>query len=125
MATTPDGWADAKSGVKLENVTLENVYFRPDSAKPSALLDFSVMREGDYINNLYLNNVNMRGAGALMVIDDSCKRVNIKRGHTNTDNEESLSIKYAPHYDETPSEKTERGLWEIEGKIVYDCRREK
>ena len=125
MATTPDGWADAKSGVKLENVTLENVYFRPDSEKPSALLDFSVMREGDYINNLYLTNINMRGAGALMVIDDSCKKYNIKRGHTNTDSEESLQIKYAPHYDETPSEKTERGLWEIEGKIVYDCRRQK
>ena len=37
--------------------------------------------------------------------------------------EKSLEVKYAPHYDETPSEKTERGVWEIEGRVVYDCRR--
>ena len=123
IATTPDGWADAKSGVKMENIVLDNVFFRPSDSENSQLLDFSVMREGDYVKNLLVKGVTMCGVGAFAVLDDKCKCFDIKRPLTDADNEKSLEVKYAPHYDETPSEKTERGVWEIEGRVVYDCRR--
>lgn len=125
IATTPDGWASAKSGVQMENVTIENVYFRPDDKENSKLIDFSVMREGDYVRNLYLNNINMSGVGAFAVFDDQCKDIKIKRGLVTADSDESLQVKYAKHYDEIPSEKTQRGVWEADGRIVYDCRRTK
>jgi len=125
IATTPDGWANAKAGVKMENVTIENVYFRPDNKEESQLIDFSVMRDGDYVKNLYLNNINMSGVGKLALLDDKYKSVHIKRGLVNTDSEESLEIKYAKHYDDIPYEKTERGVWEADGRVVYDCRSKK
>ena len=125
IATTPDGWASAKSGVKMENVTLENVFFRPDDKENSKLLDFSVMREGDYVKNLYVNNVNMSGVSAFAVIDDKYKSIHVRRGVVNADSPEALEIKYAEHYDEIPYEKTEKGLWEADGKVIYDCRRNK
>lgn len=125
IATTPDGWASAKSGVKMENVTVENVYFRPDDKENSQVVDFSVMRNDDYVRNLYFNNLNMSGVGAFCVLDEANKNVKIKRGLVNTDSERSLEIKYAKHYDDVPSEVHERGVWEADGRIVYDCRRSK
>ena len=125
LATTPDGWANAKSGVKMENVTLSDVYFRPEDKENSKIIDFSVMREGDYVHNLYLTNVNTVGVGAFAVLDDQCKDISIKRGYMSVDSRDALQVKYAKHYDETPFEKTERGVWEADGKIVYDCRRNK
>ena len=125
IATTPDGWASAKSGAKIENLTISDVFFRPTDEESSKLIDFSVMRAGDYVKNLYLSNVNMFGVGALAVIDAKYKNIHIRRGVAFSDNDAHLKIKYAKHYDEMPSEKTERGLWEIEGGVVYDCRRNK
>lgn len=125
IATTPDGWASAKSGVKLENVTIENVFFRPNDKENSKLIDFSVMREGDYVKNLYLTNINMSGVGAFAVLDDKYKNIHVKRGLINTDSEESLEIKYQKHYDDVPYEANEKGVWEADGRVVYDCRRNK
>ena len=123
IATTPDGWASAKSGAKIENLTVSDVYFRPSSKENSQLIDFSVMRDGDFAHNIYLNNVNMFGVGALALLDDKNKSIFIRRGTVFADNEEAKTIKYSAHYDEVPSEKTERGVWEADGRIVYDCRR--
>lgn len=125
LATTPDGWADAKSGVKMENVTLENVYFRPGDKGNSKLIDFSVMRRDDYVNNLYVTNVNMSGVGAFALLDEKYRNIRIRRGAVNADADSALEIKYAPHYDELPSEKTERGVWEADGRVVCDCRKNK
>ncbi len=125
IATTPDGWASAKSGAKIENLTVSDVYFRPATKDDSQLIDFSVMREGDYAKNLYLSNINLFGVGALALLDDKYKNVHIRRGVIFADNDESLEIKYSAHYDELPSEKTERGIWEADGRVVYDCRRNK
>ncbi len=125
IATTPDGWASAKSGAKIENLTVSDVYFRPSSKENSQLIDFSVMREGDFAHNIYLNNINMFGVGALALLDDKNKSVHIRRGVIFADNEDAKEIKYSAHYDEIPSEKTEKGIWEADGRIVYDCRRTK
>ena len=125
LATTPDGWADAKAGVKMENVTLENIYFRPDDKENSKLIDFSVMRKDDYVDNLYVTNVNMSGVSAFAVLDEKYRNIKLRRGVVNADTDSALEIKYAPHYDETPSEKTERGVWEACGRVVYDCRKSK
>ena len=125
IATTPDGWADAKSGVQMENVTVENVFFRPSDKENSKLIDFRVMREGDYVKNLYLNNVNMSGVGAFAVFDDKYNNIQVKRGLINADSERSLEIKYQKHYDDVPYEHHEKGVWEADGRIVYDCRRTK
>ncbi len=123
IATTPDGWANSKSGVKIDNVTLSNVWFRPDDKENSAIIDFSVMREDDYVSDLYLTNVNASGVKAFAKLDSKYKNVRIRRGVLKSDTE--LSTVYCSHYDDIPSEKHERGVWENENGVVYDCRRKR
>lgn len=119
IATTPDGWANSKSGVKMENVTLSNVYFYPENKKNTKLLDFSVMRKEDYIKNLYVDNVYLGNVECLAKIDDITETSDIKYGRIVFENEESLQTVRTEHYDETPTE-TVSATWLVRGVPTHE-----
>ena len=119
IATTPDGWANSKSGVKMENVTLRDVYFEPKNKKNTKLLDFSVMRKDDYIKNLYVDNVYLGNVECLAKIDDITEIADIKYGRMAFENKESLQTVRTEHYDETPTE-TVSATWLVRGVPTHE-----
>jgi len=114
LATSPDGWANSKSGVKLDGASLLNVHFSPDSTERSKLLDFAAMRRDDYIKNLYVGNVDMRGVGALALVDDSIECFDLECGRVRSDNECENKVLRIPHYDDIPKELTP-SVWSVRG----------
>jgi len=121
IATTPDGWANAKSGVKIENVTMDGVYFKSESGKESAVSDFRIMREDDYVKNLYINNLNLENVDHLAILDDKYNDIDIEYGRIHSDNPK-IGIRYSEHYDELPTE-AESALWVVGDRIIEDCRK--
>jgi len=86
IAVTPDGWAAARSGVKMENVTIDGVFFDPENRDESTVLDFSIMRDDDYLHGVKLNNAVLNNVGSIVDIAANCSDADIT-----TDN---VSLKY-------------------------------
>lgn len=86
VAVTPDGWASAPSGVKMEDVTVDGVFFDPKTREKTAVFDFSIMRDDDYLHNVTLRNAVLNNVGGLVDMAENCRDANIT-----TDN---VSLKY-------------------------------
>ena len=114
IATSPDGWANSKSGVKIENLSLKSVYFTPDDGERSKLLDFGGMREGDYIKNLFVDDAYLENVKCFAVIDEITDLADIKQGNIHADSESSLETCRHAHYDEVPKD-LGGGVWLVNG----------
>ena len=108
LACTP-AWAGGGPGVKLENVVIDGVFFKPNDTAvqkgdewiypeelvTSKVLDFSEMREDDYVKNLLVQNVFLENVQAFAEIDETAKdRVKFTAGNVVADNEQSKQTKY-------------------------------
>ena len=108
IACTPK-WANGTEGVKMENVVIDGVFFKPDDTAvevpgewvypedlvTSKVVDLSVMREEDYVKNLYIQNVFLENVQAFAEVDKNRKdAVDIKISNVVADKEESKEIKY-------------------------------
>ena len=104
VSVMPDGWASAHSGVTMENVTFENVFFEADKKAPTSILtaepdlnatvvDFPKMRDCDYVKNLYFNNVTLKNVDCFAEIAESAKdRIEITLGNIVADSPEVLEF---------------------------------
>lgn len=86
VAVTPDGWASAPSGVKMENVTVDGVFFDAENREGSTVFDFSIMRDDDYVHGVQLRNAVLNNVGSIADIAKSFTDADIT-----TDN---VSVKY-------------------------------
>ena len=108
IACTPK-WANGTEGVKMENVVIDGVFFKPDDTAvevpgewvypedlvTSKVVDLSIMREEDYVKNLYIQNVFLENVQAFAEVDKNRKdAVDIKMSNVVADKEESKEIKY-------------------------------
>lgn len=114
IATSPDGWANSKSGVKIENLSIKSVYFTPSDGERSKVLDFGGMREGDYIKNLSVDDAYLENVKCFAVIDEITELADIKQGRIYTDSASSLEVCRRVHYDDTPKE-IRGGVWLVNG----------
>ena len=71
VAVTPENWAGAECGVKMENVTVDGVYFEAPKRKGTAVFDFSIMREDDFLHNVSLKNAVLKNVGRIADVDES------------------------------------------------------
>ena len=110
ISVMPEGWASARSGVKLENVTIKDVAFSGNPEAPKSILlsdiltdysddnitlaDFPLMRDGDYVKNLYFDNLMLEKVDCLAeVAEKALDRVEIKCGRVVSDRENILDIR--------------------------------
>lgn len=77
VAVTPASWAGASGGVKMENVTVDGVIFEAASRENSAVFDFSVMREEDYVHGLKLQNAQLRNVGKVVDLDPASTKCEV------------------------------------------------
>ena len=61
----------------MENVTVDGVVFDAANRENSAVFDFSVMRDEDYIHGLKLQNAELRNVGKIAEVDSTCNRFNV------------------------------------------------
>lgn len=108
VACTP-AWAGGEPGVKMENVVIDGVFFKPDDTAveqpgqwtypeelvASKVLDFSCMREDDYVKNLLVQNVFLENVDAFAEVDERAKdRVQFTASNVVADSEQSKETKY-------------------------------
>ncbi len=108
LACTP-AWAGGEAGVKMENVVIDGVFFKPDDTAvekqgewiypeelvSSKVLDFSSMREGDYVKNLLVQNVFLENVDAFAEVDKKAKdNVSFTVSNLVADKEQSQQTKF-------------------------------
>lgn len=109
LACTPDNWAGAPAGVKMENIVVDGVFFKPNDTAlkkegewiypeelvSSKVLDFSIMRAEDYVKNMLIQNVFLENVDAFAEIDAKVKdSVNFTASNVVVDKEQSQLTKY-------------------------------
>ena len=80
LTTGLNDWGDDKFGVKLDGVILTDVQMEanyPDTA----VIDFSYMREGDFVKKLSVSNVMTDGVDLLARVHKRAAECDIKLGH--------------------------------------------
>ena len=55
----------------MENVTVDGVYFEAPKRKGTAVFDFSIMREDDFLHNVSLKNAVLKNVGRIADVDES------------------------------------------------------
>jgi hypothetical protein len=89
-----DGWDMKFAGVKIENVLLDGIYHTPAEKKDTWSLDFSIMRDEDYIKNLVVSNVFTENTSHFAEIAENISdKADIKLLNANIDTEEAKEIK--------------------------------
>jgi len=83
VAVTPDRWASAPAGVKMENVTVDSVFFNSENREESTVFDFSRMREDDYVHGVKLRNAELVNVGTIVNLDKECSDVDISLYNVN------------------------------------------
>lgn len=74
----PDCWEqEKKTGVTIENMVLDGCRLTM-SQKGGTILDFSIMRQGDYIKELHVSNAFLENTASLADICDICTNWDIK-----------------------------------------------
>ncbi|MBR6748812.1 MAG: hypothetical protein IKM07_07715 [Clostridia bacterium] len=72
VAVTPDGWAGAPAGVQIENLSVSGVTFQGMHRDETAVFDFSLMREGDYVKGLKLSDSTLENVGKIVDLASNC-----------------------------------------------------
>jgi len=81
LSIGPDYWEqEKKTGVTIENMLLDGAHLQKDK-KGGTILDFSILREGDYIKDLHVQNVFAENTASLADICDICTTCDIRAEH--------------------------------------------
>ena len=80
---------------------------------------FTINAPENSADNLYIDNVTMKGVGCFAKVDDSLAELDIDRGRVRADSDSSYEIIQVPHYDETPKE-LESSVWLVRGVPTHE-----
>ena len=72
-----DKWGDDVYGVKVENLTMQNVYLNSEKDNAS-LIDLSYMIEGDYVKGLTVRGAVLENVKRLAIVHENCKPFDVK-----------------------------------------------
>ena len=119
ISTGQDGWASSKSGVKVEGITLSDVCFEPENKEKAKLFDFGCMRQGDYLKNVYADNINLKNVGTLVALDEICDVSDITFGRLRFGDSDIKERVRVHHYDDLPTDLLD-GYWLVDGKKTHE-----
>ena len=120
ISTGPDGWANSKSGVKLDGVIIKNVFFNPTDTSRAKILDFGGMREGDFVRGLSLSDAMVENTETLLVLDDACESFEYTTENVKVLDGKELKVARKKHYDITPTE-VYPSVWLVDGVETKEC----
>ena len=114
ISTGPDGWAKAPSGAVIDGLSLSDVNFRPSDASRAALLDFGIMREGDWGRDFVIASVELDQTIPLCRLDEC-----VRDFECHLDGILLETIERVPHREKMATP-LEAPYWRVNGKATHE-----